>query len=212
MPLMNRLRGSGLKMRLRHPYDELVDRWLGVRTIGWRPAVGSKDDEDLRVEYLATDYSVLRRVLRRADLGPDDVFIDLGSGLGRAVFVASWLGAGRAVGVEIDGRLVEGARTNAARSRLRAHNIEFVQSGADTYPQDESSVIYMFNPFGVGTMRAVAGRIESALRQRPRDLRVVYLNPVHAAVLDALPCLRRYDQWADRGRGDGLSAIMWRSG
>src|SRR3954464_7535137 len=85
---------SGLRMRLSSPRDELVDQWLGIRTIGWPPAVGDEDDPNHRVDYLPASYSVLRRVIKSLDLSNDDIFVDLGSGLGRAVFTANWLGAG----------------------------------------------------------------------------------------------------------------------
>lgn len=216
-----RLRGTGLKTRLLHPHDELTERWLGVRTSGWRPHVGDERDPGWRVEYVPSPYAVLRRVLRRVDLRPDDVFVDLGSGMGRAVFAASWLGAGRAVGVEIDPALIAIARANLARSRLRDHQVEFVGCGAESYPQDQSTVIFLFNPFGAGTLAAVARQIEDGLKKNPRNLRIAYVNPFFASTLDALPCLEPIDHWDDhqekRGffsrwrRAGGWGARFWRS-
>jgi SAM-dependent methyltransferase len=221
MQLYQRLKGSGLKTRLLNPRDELCDRWLGIRTSGWRPHVGNEHDPDWRVEYVPTAYAVLGRLFRRVGLGPDDVFLDLGAGLGRAVFAAAWAGAGRALGVEIDPLLVRGARDNLARSRLAHRRIEFLEQGADGYPQEESTVIFMFNPFGAGTMRAVGRRIQEGLAAHPRRLRIVYLNPFFASELDALPCLERLDHWDEGGsprtfrsrwrRAGGWSAAFWRS-
>jgi hypothetical protein len=219
--LIDKLRGSGLKTRLLNPRDELSDRWLGIRTAGWRPHVGDEHDPAWRVEYVPTSYAVLARMFRRVGLGPRDVFVDLGAGLGRAVFAASWMGAGRAIGVEIDAELVAQARANLSRSRLRHRPIEIVEAGADTFPQEESTVIFMFNPFGAGTMRAVAGRIAEGLARNPRPLRIAYLHPFFASELDALPCLERLDHWAEepsrRGflsrwqRAGGWGATFWRS-
>jgi SAM-dependent methyltransferase len=221
MVFLNRLRGAGLKMRLLHPLDELWDRRLGVRTIGWRPNVGNENDPNVRIQYLPTSYSVLRRVLRRASVGRGDVFVDLGSGMGRAVFVASDLGARRAVGVEIDEALVNRARANLTRSRLRAREVEFVHAPAETYSLEQATVIFMYHPFGAGTMTAVAENIAGGLKKNPRNLRVVYLNPQCSSVLDALPCLERFDHWVDPYQGDlplarwqragGTSVTFWRS-
>ena len=220
-PKISTLRGSGLKTRLLHPHDELIEHWLGVRTWGWRPHVGDERDPNWQVEYVPSSYAVLRRVFRRVDLGPGDVFVDLGSGMGRAVFAASWLGAGRAVGVEIDPDLVAIARSNQARSRLRDHRIEFLQCGAESYLHDQSTVIFLFNPFGAGTMAAVARQIESGLKKNPRNVRIAYVNPFFAATLDALPCLEAIDHWDDHQerRGflsqwlpaGGWGARFWRS-
>jgi len=208
-------------MRLGSPRDELVDQWLGIRTIGWRPAVGDEDDPNHRVDYLPTSYSVLRRVIKSLDLSNDDIFVDLGSGLGRAVFTANWLGAGRSIGVEIDPSLVTAARANLSRSRFLKRGIEFVEIGAGAYPQIETTVIYMYHPFGPATMREVATRIEEGLREKPRQLRIAYLNPVHAEVLDVLQCLKRYNEIgigskaADASKpdsnGSSSHAIFWQS-
>lgn len=218
---IHELRGTGLKTRLLHPHDELIDRWLGVRTSGWRPHVGDEHDPDWRVEYVPSSYAVLRRVLRRVNLGPDDVFVDLGAGMGRSVFAASWMGARRAVGVEIDPALVALATANLARSRLRDRQVEFVERGAEAYEQDQSTVLFMFNPFGAGTMAAVARQIEAGLKKNPRNLRIAYVYPFFASALDALECLEPIDHWDDyqaqrnffsRWRpAGGWGARFWRS-
>ena len=41
------------------------------------------------------------RALKLIDLTNDDVFVDMGSGMGRTTFAASFIGAKRAIGVEI---------------------------------------------------------------------------------------------------------------
>ena len=46
-------------------------------------------DDPERVRYVATSRLVVPRVLRRIEVGPDDVFIDFGSGKGRVVYQAA---------------------------------------------------------------------------------------------------------------------------
>jgi precorrin-6B methylase 2 len=210
--MLDRLKGSGIKMRLAHPHDELCDRRLGIRTVGWRPEVGDETADDARSQYLPTAYSVLYRILRRVGVGPNDVFVDLGAGMGRAVFVASAMGARQAIGVEIDEELVASAKANLARSRLAARQIDFIQAGADTYPQDDSTVIFMYHAFGKGTMRAVAEQIRRGLKKNPRNLRIAYLNPQFASTLDEVPCLERFDHWADALEDNRLLARWQRAG
>ena len=55
-------------------------------------------------------------LLRMVNLTEDDVFVDLGGGLGRAVFAASWMGARRAVGIEVVPDLCKKAVENLKRS------------------------------------------------------------------------------------------------
>jgi predicted RNA methylase len=63
--------------------------------------MGDPGDNDSRVHYTPTPYGNLFRLLRMVNLRSDDVFVDLGAGMGRAVFAASWLDARRVVSIEV---------------------------------------------------------------------------------------------------------------
>jgi SAM-dependent methyltransferase len=209
---VRRLRGSGLKTRLLNPVDELCDQWLGVRTSGFLAAVGPAGSPHWQGHYVPTPYRKIIRTLRHVGIRQDDVFADLGCGLGRAVFAASWLGARRSVGVEIDSVLTDKARENSRRSRLRGRNIEFVCAPAQTYDFDKVSVLYMFHPFGEGTMGEVLERLGSELARRPRRLRIAYENPVCAELLDRSRYLARLGQWPVEKRGGSPYPVgFWRS-
>ena len=114
--LLDRVRGRGYKARLLRPRDEFWDRRLGVRTFGHIPAVGTPDAAAWQGHYEATSYRDLFLMLRRVGIGPDDVYVDLGCGMGRTVFAAEWLGARRAVGVEVSS-VGTSRRVNAGRGR-----------------------------------------------------------------------------------------------
>jgi len=186
-----RLRQEHLKTRLLNPLDEFWDRRLGVRTVGFLPAVGDHLAPDWRAHYIPTRYVTLLRCLRQAGVGPDDVFIDYGSGLGRVVFLASWLGARRSIGVEIDSPLCDQAEANRRSFRHRAASVEFVCAPAETYLPEDVSVIYLFHPFGPGTLQTVLDKLEADFTRRPRRARLIYTNPVHAQLIDAMPGWRR---------------------
>jgi hypothetical protein len=206
-----KLRGSGLKTRLLHPIDELYDLRFGVRTFGYVPAV-RPGTTDYQVAYVPTPYRKIIHTLRQVKLGHDDVFIDLGSGLGRTVFTASWLGAKRAVGVEINAALTASARENYQSSHLRHRDIEFVCAAAQEYNFHEGSVIYMFHPFGSATMEKVIQRIEFELSKHRRQLRIVYENPVYGAILDQSRYFERFEEWpADKRTGSKYPVAFWRS-
>jgi precorrin-6B methylase 2 len=163
-----------------------------VRTFGYHPANGKPGDDDWRVHYDPTPYSDIFRLLRLVELRNHDVFADLGAGMGRAVFAASWMGARRAVGIEIVQNLCNKATQNYRQSRLANRDIEFICASASNYWDHDTTILFMFHPFGEATLRQVLRNIEASRRKGTRHvLRVVYLNPVFDLVLQQTGWLRR---------------------
>ncbi len=71
---------------------------------------------DREVPFVATDERIVDRMLELAEVRPDDVVYDLGCGDGRIVVAAAKKYGCKAVGVEIDPRLVEQAKENARKA------------------------------------------------------------------------------------------------
>jgi len=181
---LDHFRGQGYKTRLLNPHDEFWDQRLGIKTFGFHPASGKQGDSDWRVHYTPTPYSDIFRLLKMVELGADDVFVDLGSGMGRAVFCASWMGAKRAVGIEVVPDLCKTAIQSHVRSRLAHRNIEFFCENALDFQCRDTTVLFMFHPFGEATLRQVLHNIESERIKKPHSkLRIIYVNPVFDAVL-----------------------------
>lgn len=205
--------GTGLKTRLLNPYDTFWDLRLGVNTLGYVPAVGDDSDPNYQVHYQPTAYAKLFKVLRRLEIGPDDSFLDLGCGLGRPVFAASHLGAKRSVGVEIDRDLVAAAQRNLNGSRLRGRNIEFIAAPAQEFSPTAITAIYMFHPFGPGTLQTFADALVSSIAMSPRRVRIAYENPVHGEVLDRAPAFRLIEEWpAGLVKSSAYAVQFWECG
>ena len=68
--------------------------------------------------YVPTPPEVVARMLREARVGPDDVVYDLGSGDGRIVIAAARDFGARAVGIELDAKLVQDSRESALAARV----------------------------------------------------------------------------------------------
>jgi SAM-dependent methyltransferase len=94
---------------------------LLTHACGLGPA--TRPEQPLLAPYVVSPQAMVSEMLRLAEVGPDDVVYDLGSGDGRIVIEAGRRGA-RGVGVELDPVLVERARENAARAHV-AHLVEF---------------------------------------------------------------------------------------
>ena len=67
---------------------------VGIISILWTDLKGAP--------YVATPRQVVRKMLEMADVGPEDIVYDLGSGDGRVLWIAARDFNARAVGVEID--------------------------------------------------------------------------------------------------------------
>jgi len=67
------------------------------------------------VRYEPSPHRVVRAMLELGGVGPNDIVYDLGSGDGRIPIAAARDFGARAVGIDIDPKLVERARANARR-------------------------------------------------------------------------------------------------
>jgi hypothetical protein len=160
--------------------DRVFDRLLGVTTrdfiIGDNSVFTGRDN----CPYDGSQWLPVRRALKDLAPGPSDVFVDLGSGKGKVLLIAGMLPFRRVVGVEIDEKLSGCARRNIrqARPRLCAQDVNSITANVLDWPiPDETSVIFMFNPFIGHTFRSVVGRIIESYDRRPRTLHIVYFYP-----------------------------------
>jgi hypothetical protein len=94
------------------------------------------------VPYVQTPMHVVKRMLQLADVNRNDVVWDLGSGDGRIVIEAARQGA-RAVGYEIDPRLIRESVVNARRARVVART-SFVERDLFTLNFATPSVVTMY--------------------------------------------------------------------
>jgi len=181
------LRGTEFKTRLLNPHEEYWDRKLGIRTFGYHPG-GDRNDPAHSNYYMPTSYADLLKVLRVANLSSDDVFVDLGSGMGRAVFMASYLGARKSVGLELVRSLYETAEAN--RRRGDWPTVEFHCGDARQTIFPDVTLLWMFNPFGPAIMEEMLANLKE---KRTGQLRIIYLNPFHDDVLERAGWLAKVD-------------------
>lgn len=118
------------------------------------------------VPYLPSSTSAIVTATREAPVTSRDVFVDIGSGLGRAAILAHLFTGARAIGIEIQRHLVEGAR--ALCRALGIEGVSFVEGdAADPDVPLDGDVFYLYAPFN-GPMRArVLGRLEAVAAKRP---------------------------------------------
>src|SRR3954466_14494536 len=126
------------------------ERRLNVETEGIVPLSDFGLEHPDRVVYTPSPWRDFRRALPRHDVGDDDVFLDLGAGMGRILVLAARYPFKRVIGVELAPELAAIARRNLASARLRRRvgDTEVITADATTYVvPDDVTVVYLFNPF-----------------------------------------------------------------
>jgi SAM-dependent methyltransferase len=125
----------------------------------------------------------------------DFVFVDLGSGKGRTLLMASDYPFRRIVGVELLPALHQAAQENLSRYRSESQKcfaLESICADATEFPfPAEPMVLYLFNPFPESGLRRMMANLERSLREHPRALYVLYHNPLLEHVLSGGAGLRR---------------------
>jgi SAM-dependent methyltransferase len=164
----------------------LFERRLDVRTSGDVELDELGIAADGRVKYRPVGWLMLRRILPPSAVTADDVFLDIGSGKGRAVLLAATYPFRRVIGVELSTLLVEIAQDNLDRagSRLRCKDVVFKNADAVEYEvPDDVSVIFMNNPLRGASFEAVVANVLRSYDRRPRTLRIIYANPIEERAL-----------------------------
>jgi hypothetical protein len=169
-------------VRVRDGVNRGLERRHGIQTLGIieLEELGLAGPD--RERYKPTEWSTLPRVLPRHRVGPEDVFIDFGSGLGRVVYQAALrYPFKRVIGVELSEQLNEVAQRNLERNRarLRCRSFELVAADVLEYEiPDDVTVAFFANPFRGATFATVIERLLESLDSHPRRLRLIYRNPV----------------------------------
>lgn len=135
--------------------------------------------------YEAVVPEMFQRIMRDLPIRYEDfTFIDIGSGKGRAVLLASMCPFARVIGVEISERLTEIARNNIAKfpASVCRNVTALAMSGTDYIPPAAPLVLYLNNPFDESIMSPFVEHVERALAGYP--VWVVYQRPLHRAVWD----------------------------
>jgi hypothetical protein len=117
------------------------------------------------VRYEATPARVALDLVHRVDLGPADVFYDLGSGLGHIVLLVHLLTGVTAKGIEFEPAFCGYARRTA--QRLGLGDVSFVCADARTADYADGTVFYLFTPFVGAMLEDVLERLRDEAVKRP---------------------------------------------
>lgn len=103
----------------------------------------TKDWTGGEASFIPTPMEVVDRMLDIAQVTAGDVVYDLGSGDGRIVIMAAKKYGARAVGIEIDPKLVEQSREEAAKRGV-SHLVEFRLADAMKTDVSQATVVTLY--------------------------------------------------------------------
>jgi SAM-dependent methyltransferase len=110
------------------------------------------------------------------------VFIDLGSGKGRALLLASQFPFKKIVGVEFVPELSAIAATNISKFDppwRQCQKIESINEDAAKFEYPSGPlVVYIYNPFLSPVLKKCLKHLSSSLEKEPREVYLIYGNPV----------------------------------
>jgi SAM-dependent methyltransferase len=184
---------------------------LGKKNLGrswWRGEYCEDARHDDNFQYATLDYWNLYRVARILNPGPEEVFYDIGSGMGRMLCIMARRRIRRCVGIELFEPLCNIARLNAERLRGRRSPIEIICGDATTADLSDGTIYYMFNPFGEETMRDTLENLRASLSKKPRTIKIVYCNPTCKSLFQRTSWLQKVRELSLFG---GHEVILWQS-
>jgi len=168
-----------------YDWDKRVNTTSGA--VGWRERLLGV----FHSEYQPTDpyffHEMMEALLQLQHDLSAFTFIDIGSGKGRVLLMASDYAFRRIVGVELMPALHRIALENLAKyhsETQRCFALESVCCDATdfAFPR-EPLLIYIFHSLPEAPLRVLISRLEQSLREHPRAVFVMYHNPVLEHVL-----------------------------
>jgi hypothetical protein len=151
--------------------------------VGWRDRLLGVFHSPYQPTDSALFHEMLEALARQSRCGFHDfVFLDLGSGKGRTLLMASGYPFRRIVGVELLPSLHRTAQDNLGKYRGESQKcfaLESICADATEFAfPPEPTVLYLFNPFPESGLRRMMAHLEQSLRAHPREVYVLYHNPL----------------------------------
>lgn len=187
-----------------HPFDQIH----GTDTSGLIPATAIARGTTVKPVELTAYYGIAPSILQTLlDLWlqrlhfsapiEQTVFLDVGSGKGRAALLASRFPFLRIEGIELNRNLAQTALTNAGIWQHSPHAAQLApialhHADALRHPLPaEPTLAFLFHPFELPILRRFLRRVQTSLLRNPRPFDLVYVNAEHGSLLDRHPAFQR---------------------
>lgn len=159
-----------VRREVRIGLDRIIDRYYSIDTVISGSLPKALEFSRFADAYVngPVSYWILRSYIPWEQIGPNDVFYDIGCGHGRVICMLARHRVAKCVGIELSREFAEKARVNAMTLRGRVSPIEVRVGDAAEMDYAEGTTFYFGDPFGADTMRAVLKRIAQSVQAKPR--------------------------------------------
>ncbi|MGO4292116.1 hypothetical protein [Chitinophaga sp. RAB17] len=138
----------------------------------------TKDLEPEMVYYQKTPARIIFELVEKSDFRKDDVFFDIGAGLGQVAILVNLLAGITAKGLEFEPAFCDYARDCAAA--LDLSDVTFINVDARQADYSEGTVFFMFTPFKGEILDTVLDMLRRESLQR--KIKIITYGPCTARV------------------------------
>jgi SAM-dependent methyltransferase len=174
---------------------DLRDSWIDrLFEVGELPDDGPELPRGC-VPYLPCSAETVLQMIDAAKVESTDVFVDIGSGLGRAAALTHLLTGAGAIGIEIQPALVR--RSRALVARLGLERVSVIEGDANALAgyMTIGSVFFLYCPFSGERLERLIGDLEAIARTRTIRVCTVDLPLPEVAWLTPVCRDRQLEVW-----------------
>ena len=194
-----------------------IDVRYGIDTGGIVPAsalrTGNATADLYNFGYAGSQPSIVRAALATIPDLASWAFVDIGSGKGRVLAVASEYPFRSILGVELSPELTEIAAANAARiAALHPERTPIATIAADALGIDlpaGRTIVYIYNSLYAALLKRLADRIAAHAALPGNHIMLIYYNPASARVFDEHSAFSRYHAAAHLCEADEAASTSW---
>jgi Histone methylation protein DOT1 len=125
------------------------------------------------VPYQPTPVRHILHLIAAAAIAEDDVFVDLGAGLGHVPLLVSMIAGARSFGVEVEAAYVASAQKCA--QSLHLGRVQFIAQDARDADLSHGTVFYLYSPFKGSILADVLSALRKESMRRP--IKICSLGP-----------------------------------
>jgi SAM-dependent methyltransferase len=154
---------SGRRQQDEPGYDSL-DLFINGLLLSRAVPNETKTREPEMVYYQQTPARIIFELVEKAQLTEEDVFYDLGSGLGQVPILVNLLSGAAAKGIEFEPAY--GNYASLCAADLNLSRVTFIQADAQAADYSDGTIFFMYTPFEGSMLQEVLAKLRGEAQRR----------------------------------------------